>query len=178
METLSEVKTAINEEIDRIWLSEPEDIRTIRHGFFPSGVGTHGQYFSVLIMVGSETRNLAIHSLSNLVRFADSGQFSLEQLRYIAREKLRVTSNIIGFFGLRRLGEILTCFLEHIDEVDNVRELRELFADLFTLSNRYQMWLHQTFPWHLSMFFRKKTPEQVEEDLSIVKRLKEGRSDE
>ncbi|MBW2342392.1 MAG: hypothetical protein JRF50_19025 [Deltaproteobacteria bacterium] len=63
--------------------------------------------------------------------------------------------------------------MRHIDEVNSITELRGLFADLFTLSNRYQMWLHQTFPWHLSIFFPQKTLNKVQEDLGIAQRLEE-----
>jgi len=173
MDTLSELKASIREEIENIWINEPEDVRTIRHGFFPSGAGVYDQYFSVLVMLGGEARSLAIHTFSNLVTFADSGQFDLEQLRYMAKEMLRITSGVIGYFGLNRLGEILTSFLRHIDEVNSITELRDLFADLFTLANRYQMWLHQTFPWHLSIFFPQKTLEKVQDDLGIAQRLRE-----
>lgn len=177
MDTLSELKTSISEEIENIWINEPEDVRTMRHGFFPGGAGVYDQYFSVLVMVGSEARSLAIHTFSNLVTFADSGQFTLEQLRHMAKGMLRITSGVIGYFGLKRFGEILTSFLKHIDEVDSITELRDLFADLFTLSNRYQMWLHQTFPWHLSIFFPQKTLKKVQEDLAIAQSLTEERVD-
>ena len=173
MDTLSELKASIREEIENIWIDEPEDIRTIRHGFFPSGAGVYDQHFSVLVMVGSEARGLAIHTFSNLVTFADSGQFDLEQLKYMAKEMLRITSGVIGYFGLKRLGEILTAFLNHMNEVISITELRDLFADLFTLSNRYQMWLHQTFPWYLSVFFPTKTLEIVQADLDIAQALSE-----
>ena len=62
----------------------------------------------------------------------------------------------------------MSAFLELIDQVGSIEELRDLFADLFTLSNRYQMWLHQTFPWRLSMFFPQKSLEKVQEDLHIA----------
>lgn len=170
MDTLSDLKASIREEIERIWTREPEDVCAMRRGLFPSGAGVYDQYFSVLVMVGSETRNLAIHIFSNLVTFSDSGEFSVEQLQFLAKEMLRVTSGVMGFFGLKRLGEILTSFLKHIDEIDSITELRDLFADLFTLTNRYQMWLHQTFPWHLSVFFQKKNLETIQEDLAIAKK--------
>ena len=53
----------------------------------------------------------------------------------------------------------------------DLKELQALFEDLFTLSNRYQMWLHQTFPWKLSVFFPKKTLKDIQEDLVIAQRL-------
>ena len=171
MNNLSELKDAIRNEIEAIWVEEPEDVRTIRRGFFPSGAGNYNQYFSVLVMLGSETRNLAIHSFSNLVTFSESGEFDIQQLKYMTKEMLRVTTGVMGYFGLKRLGEILTSFLNQLDGVEELHELRDLFKDLFTLSNRYQMWLYQTFPWHLSVFFPKKTLDEVQEDLAIVQKL-------
>jgi hypothetical protein len=166
---LDGVRQAARGEIERIWLNEPEDVAALRKGFIPSGAGAYGQYFSVLVMLGSEVRGLAIHAFSNLVTFAGSGRYDLAQLKDMAREMLRVTVGVVGYFGLRRFGRILGDFLEHLDEAASVAELQGLFEDLFTLSNRYQMWLHQTFPWHLSVFFPKRTLDQAEADLQIAR---------
>jgi len=171
IDNLTELKKTIKAEIDTIWADEPDDVRKMRRGFFPSGAGVYNQYFSVLVMAGSEARNLAIHSFSNLVALADSSHFNLEQLKILTQEMLRLTAGVIGYFGLERLGMILSSFLNNLEEIETKSELQELFADLFTLTNRYQMWLYQTFPWHLSVFFEKNTKEQVEADLEIAERL-------
>jgi Cucumopine synthase C-terminal helical bundle domain len=171
MKTVSELQSAIRAEIDAIDLDEPQDVRFIRRGFFPSEAGAYGQYFSVLVMLGSEVRNLAIHAFSNLVAFSRSDRFSLDQLKTMAREMLRVTTGVVAYFGLRRLAEILCAFLELLDEVKDKDELKGLFEELFTLCNRYQMWLHQTFPWHLGVHFPKKTKAQLEQDRQIARIL-------
>ena len=171
MNTLEELHEAIRDEIDGIWTKEPEDIRALRRGFMPSGAGVYGQYFTVLVMLGSEMRSLAIHTFSGLVSFVDSERFNLEQLKYMTKEQLRVTSGVLEYFGLRRFGDILNAFLKHLDAVENLSELRELLQDMFTLTNRYQMWLYQTFPWHLSVFFPKKTIGDVNLDMTISQNL-------
>ena len=172
MDTLASLKKTIREEIEKIWVNEPDDVAAIRLGFFPSGAGVYNQHFTVLIMLGSEARSLAIHTFSGLIAFADSGKFSLDQLKYLTKEMLRMTSGVMGYFGLRRFGDILDSFLKHLDEVDSITELHDLFEDLFTLTNRYQMWLYQTFPWYLSVLFPKKTPEDAQEYFSIAEKLK------
>jgi hypothetical protein len=169
---MKELKETIKTEIEAIWSDEPNDVRRMRRGFYPSGAGVYNQYFSVLVMAGSEARNLAIHSFSNLVALSESDSFSLEQLKIMTREILRLTAGVIGYFGLERLGMILNSFLNNLDEIETKSELQKVFKDLFTLSNRYQLWLYQTFPWHLSVFFQKNSKEQVEEDIEIVKQLK------
>ena len=174
MNDLMALKKTIKAEIDSIWTEEPDDVRKMRRGFFPSGAGVYNQCFSVLVMAGSEVRNLSIHSFSNLVALSDSNHFSLEQLKIMTREMLRLTAGVIGYFGLERLGMILNSFLNSLGEIANKTELQELLSDLFTLTNRYQMWLHQTFPWHLSVFFPKNTKNQVEADLEIANRLEQS----
>src|SRR5262245_36565012 len=44
-----EVKAEIERQIDRIWISEPDEIRKIRWGVIDSGAGSGGQSFSVLV---------------------------------------------------------------------------------------------------------------------------------
>lgn len=171
MQSLVELKKEIIEETEKIWIDEPQDVRAIRHGFFPSGAGVYDQYFSVLVMLGSETRNLAIHTFSTLVNFAQSEKLELDQLKYMTREMLRVTSGVLAYFGLKKLGEIISNFLLLLEEIEDKKEFRTIVQDLFTLSNRYQMWLYQTFPWHLSVFFPKNNQEKVKEEQTILKNL-------
>jgi hypothetical protein len=169
-EGIRAVQESVRREIERIWLDEPEDVAALRRGFVPSGAGAYGQYFSVLVMLGGEVRGLAVHSFSNLLAFSRSGRFDLAQLKEMTREMLRVAAGVVGYFGLRRFGGLLGGFLAHLDEVDHVDQLTPLFEDLFTLSNRYQMWLHQTFPWRLAVFFPKRTPAQAEAELETARR--------
>ncbi len=173
MDRPTALKDAVRQETDRIWLHEPEDVRALRLGLLPSGAGVYDQVFSVIVMLGGEARNLAIHGFSNLVTFAESGRFDLDQLRYLTRETLRVTAGVIGYFGLRRLGRLLEEFLACLDEIDDPEAMKELLEEFFTLSNRYQMWLHQTFPWHLAVHFPRRTPEELEEALKIARRLQD-----
>ena len=45
------VKDEIEEEIDRIWWQEPEEITMSRLGIFPSGAGTDGQVLGNLLFL-------------------------------------------------------------------------------------------------------------------------------
>lgn len=171
MRSLAKLKKAIMEETEKIWVDEPQDVKEVRHGYLPSGAGVYDQYFSVLVMLGSETRNLAIHTFSSLTDFARSDRFDLDQLKYMTREMLRVTSGVLAYFGLKRLGEIISSFLLLLEDIEDKNEFQTMVEDLFTLSNRYQMWLYQTFPWHLSVLFPKFDPKQAAENQAILQQL-------
>ena len=171
MHSLAELKKAIIQETKKIWVDEPDDVKAIRHGFFPSGAGVYDQYFSVLVMLGSETRNLSIHTFSSLIDFSRSDKFDLDQLKYMTGEMLRVTNGVLAYFGLKKLGEIISSFISLLEDIQDKNEYETLVEDLFTLSNRYQMWLYQTFPWHLSVFFPKNDKGKVEENQAVLKNL-------
>lgn len=173
MDRAGALKEAVRQETERIWLHEPEEVRALRLGLVASGAGVYGQVFSVIVMLGGEARNLAIHGFSNLVSFAASGRFDLDQLRYLTRETLRVTAGVIGYFGLKRLGGLLGEFLACLDEIDDTETMKALLEEFFTLSNRYQMWLHQTFPWHLAVHFPRRSPQELEEALELARRLED-----
>jgi hypothetical protein len=51
-----EVKNEIEEEIDRIWWDEPEEVTMSRLGIFPSGAGTDGQVLGNLLFLVADTQ--------------------------------------------------------------------------------------------------------------------------
>jgi Cucumopine synthase C-terminal helical bundle domain len=44
-----EAKAEIDRQVERVWLSEPEEIQKIRWGIIDSGAGTGQQSFTVLV---------------------------------------------------------------------------------------------------------------------------------
>jgi hypothetical protein len=156
---LEELKAEIEREIEKIWLDEPYDIYALKKGYLPSGAGIYDQYFSVLVMLGGEMRALGIHIFADLIEFARSSDFTLSQLKIMAKRMLKIDCNVIGYFGLRDYGEILNKFYMLIDDISTKEEFQSILGLMFTLTNRYQIWMHQIFPWGLSMFFKKRDPD-------------------
>ncbi|MEW5919861.1 MAG: hypothetical protein AB1796_02695 [Bacillota bacterium] len=158
----------INAELEAIWLTEPPDLQRFRLGLLDTGAGVDNQYFTVWVMLGSEVRNLGVHSLADLRVFAVRQEFTLEMLKMMTRQMTGVGRGVIGYFGLKRYGELLNKFVASLDEVKAREEYCSLLDAMFTLTNRYQLWLHQTFPWYLAVHFPKVTPEQLRESLQLT----------
>ncbi|MDR2136807.1 MAG: hypothetical protein LBO68_00840 [Synergistaceae bacterium] len=150
------LKEDIERHLEEIWLDEPRDIADVRRGYFPEGAGIYGQYFSVLVMLGGEMRALGVHIFSDLLKFmADENLFSLVQLKKMIWEMLSIDAGVVGYFGLKEYGKLLVRYRELSQTIESKEDLKALTESLFALTNRYQLWMHQIFPWGLSQYFKK-----------------------
>lgn len=161
--TIGELIGEIKKEIENIWIDEPQDIFNIKNGYLGSDAGVYEQYFTPFVMLGGEMRCLGFHTFADLNDFSKRSEFTLDILKIMTKRMLEVDLGVISFFGLRKYGEILTNFNDLIDIICTKEEYQEIIKLMFTLTNRYQMWLHQIFPWGYCMFMKKKTPEDYKE---------------
>ncbi|MDR2527780.1 MAG: hypothetical protein LBD04_02005 [Synergistaceae bacterium] len=152
--------TALRQDAERhleeIWLDEPRDVASVRSGRLPSGAGIYGQYFSVLVMLGGEMRALGVHIFSDLLKFMVDEAFTLPLLRKMIWEMLAIDAGVVGYFGLRDYGALLVRYRDISQAIEDREALRQLTESMFSLTNRYQMWMHHIFPWGLSEGFKKE----------------------
>jgi Cucumopine synthase C-terminal helical bundle domain len=142
-------------ETDAIWLSEPEDVRALRLGVIASDAGVYGQYFSPWVMVTGLVRSLGVVELASLLRLSSNPTFTAVHLSTLLRELLSLSLGVIGYFGLPRLGATLQAVHACIGEIEQQSDFAQLLAVLLTYVNRYNQWLHLTFPWYLGVLFPK-----------------------
>ena len=77
-----EVKNEIEEEIDRIWWQEPEEVIMSRLGIFPSGAGTDGQVLGNLLFLVSDTQAMGWWTIEPAIRSAIADPlFTLEHCK-------------------------------------------------------------------------------------------------
>ncbi|MCC7447352.1 MAG: hypothetical protein IT324_08055 [Anaerolineae bacterium] len=155
LDTWQAVLNHLETETNAIWLAEPEDVRALRLGVNASDAGVYGQYFSPWIMVTGLTRSLAVVELASLVRLCRNPAFSVEHLATMLREMLRLSLGVIGYFGLPRLGASLRAVDQTVGQITGRDDFTRFIGGLLTYVNRYNLWLHQTFPWYLGTLFPK-----------------------
>lgn len=167
---LAEFRDRVKMEIEEIWVDEPRDIYFLKKGYAPSGAGIHNQYFTTTVMLSGEMRALGIHVFPDLLKFARSGAFTIDQLRTMTGTMLQIDLGVVAYFGLRKYGDTLKDYEQLIPEIDTVDDYVDITNEMFTLTNRYQLWLHQIFPWHLSIHFPKAEPEKLKQLLNEIER--------
>ena len=165
--TWQDVLAHIEDETAAIWINEPEDVRALRLGVQTSDAGVYGQYFSPWVMVTGLVRSLAVVDLSALNRLAYSSLFSLPQLRTLLHEMLSVLLGVVSYFGLPQLGAALDAVERTVDQIERLEDFQRFIAALLTYVNRYNLWLHQTFPWRLGTLFPKPDLSDVHSVLNL-----------
>ena len=159
----------LEKQINEIWLDEPHDIFCIKNGYLGSEAGCDGQFFSPLVMLSGEIRCLGTHIFADLSVFCRQEQFTLDLLKIMLKRMISTDVGVIGFFGLRSYGETLKNLDALIEKIESKSQFEELIDKMFTLTNRYQMWLHQIFPWGFGKFMPRRSPEQFAEIAAKLK---------
>ena len=161
------VLTHLQQETDAIWLVEPEDVRALRLGVQTSNAGVYGQYFSPWVMVSGLVRSLAVAEIASLVRQCNNPAFTAEHLRTMLADMLKITVGVTAFFGLPQLGHTLEAVAATCEQIESKEEFRAFAHSLFTYVNRYNLWLHQSFPWRLGILFPKARTDHAQSVLNL-----------
>ena len=162
-EKLAALQDEIEEHIQEIWVQEPRDILYIKNGYIQSGAGIKEQYFTTMVMLSGEVRALGVHIFPDLLFYAKSGDYSLEQLIHMTERSLQIDLGVVGYFGLEKYGNLLQKYFEVLECIENKEEYITVTQGMFTLTNRYQLWMHQIFPWYLAVHFPKADIEKRKE---------------
>jgi len=173
-DTIPQFIESVDRQIQEIWLDEPHDIYCIKNGYLGSEAGCDGQYFSPLVMLSGEIRCLGTHIFADLAVFCGQDGFTLDLLKTMLKTMISTDVGVVAFFGLRVYGETLKNLDKLIEQIESKAQFKEIVDKMFTLTNRYQMWLHQIFPWGFGKFMPRRSPEQYAE---IAAKLNSGRKE-
>lgn len=142
-------------ETERIWLHEPQDSRELRTGRSNTEAGVAGQYFSPWVMVTGLIRGLSVVDVAALKRLSANGKMTPQQLAELLSELLLVTAGVTSYFGLPELGGMLKAVRASCPRFTDAAELGAFLSAFSTYLNRYNLWLHQGFPWRLGEQFTR-----------------------
>jgi hypothetical protein len=154
--TATELTAFLSSEIDRIWLSEPRDARALRTGRAATHAGVGKQYFSPWVMAAGLVRGLAVVDVPAVRRFVAAERLDARSAADLLAELLRVPAGVLAYFGLPELGAVLDVVRASCPRFGDRGELRRLLDAFGTYSNRYNLWLHQGFPWRLGDGFPRE----------------------
>lgn len=158
-----QLKKEIEDEIQAIWLKEPDEIKKLRMGLIDSGAGSYGQYFTTYFFVDGEVRALGYLSLTTILGAIGDSEFELPHIYKLSKSLLPVCAEFLEFSGLTKLGEFIRRYLAIMEEIDSREELKELVRSLVLYVNRMHGWVHFYAPWGLGTQFQFKTEEDVKE---------------
>ncbi|MES0325994.1 MAG: hypothetical protein ABUK18_08970 [Candidatus Bathyarchaeia archaeon] len=168
------VKDMIEDEIDRIFWDEPEEITMCKNGIFPSGASVGGQVLGNLVFLIADTQAMgwkcAKPTVSTAIKDPDMG---LEVCKKIWRYSTLHIAKMLGdeaspgcpapWLNLPNLYKFSTAINRVLPEVKTKDELEDLLWSWFNYVDCLNRWFFLVFPWHLGKEFQIVKPEDIAE---------------
>ncbi len=165
----TEVKDALELEIDRIWWDEPEEVRMARNLDFPSGAGTAGQALGNLFFLVCDTQALGWWTAEPAIKAALADPtFDVEQCKRMWKYMSVHMAKLMGdvdpptcpapWLNMPKLVAYCDDVVEAFETIHTKEELADLLWSWCNYVNRLNKWFFLIFPWHLGDQFPAKGP--------------------
>ncbi len=169
-----EVKAMIEDEIDRIFWDEPEEITMCKKGVFPSGASVGGQVLGNMVFLIADTQAMgwkcAKPTVSAAIKDPDMG---LEVCKKIWRYSTLHIAKMLGneappgcpapWLNVPNLYKFSKAIERVLPEVKTKDELEDLLWSWFNYVDCLNRWFFLVFPWHLGKEFQIVKPEDITE---------------
>jgi hypothetical protein len=142
-----EVIDAIQNEMERIWVVPPLEVLDIHDGRIRSRAGSYDQYFATLVFVNGETRPLGYCAMGGLIKSCVSSDISLDTLRQITPNFIRVPAEFLSYCGFEALFRFTQDTLRVLGALETKDEYVSLLSTLALYTNRLNGWNLHYFPW-------------------------------
>ncbi len=134
-------------ETQRIWIDPPEELLDIHSGKIRSGAGSRGQYFTTMLFVNGEQRPFGYGALGGLVKSCFNTDLSVEALKQIAGNFIKVPAEFLGYCGLDKQWAFTQRTLAVLKEVQSKSDFLQLMSALGLYANCLNGWNLHYFPW-------------------------------
>lgn len=162
-DTVTGLIAELEAETERIWLTEPDEIKAMRLGVYTSDAGSYGQYFSNLVFINGDMRALSTWiTPAVVVRALDAEDFSLEQCKELFSWVNLVNVDFLAYCGFVTFGEFVHRIVAVFGEIDTKQELAALLNAWYAYANRLYLWVHHSFPWGLGTAYPKLSADDLE----------------
>jgi hypothetical protein len=144
---VDELVREIVEETRRIWIDPPQELLDIHAGRITSGAGSRGQYFTTMLFVNGEQRPFGYGAIGGLVRSCFNTDLSLDALKQIAGNFIKVPAEFLGYCGLDKQWDFTQRTVAILKEVRSKSDFVNLMSALGTYANCLNGWNLHYFPW-------------------------------
>ena len=170
MKHWKQVKDDIEDDLDRIFWDEPEEVTMCKNGVFPSGASVDNQVLGNLVFLIADTQAMGWKSAAPAMRaILRDPAFSLEQSKRMWRYSTLHIAKMLGseappgcpapWLNLPKLYQFSREIDEALSTVKTKEELEDLLWSWFNYVNCLNRWFFLTFPWHLGKEFPRVKPE-------------------
>lgn len=137
----------VYKEINKTFVTAPKELVDIFTGKEQKGVGPYNQYFSTLVFVNGEVRQLGYNALGGVLKVASDKKVDLQSIRSIVSPFCKVAAEFLGYVGLKKLHSFVEEAIVLSKEIDSREDMIELFKAVTTYTSQLHGWTLCYFPW-------------------------------
>lgn len=137
----------VYKEINKTFVTAPKELVDIFTGKEQKGVGPYNQYFSTLVFVNGEVRQLGYNALGGVLKVASDKKVDLRSLKRIIVPFCKVAAEFLGYVGLKKLHSFVEEAIVLSKEIDSREDMIELFKAVTTYASQLHGWTLCYFPW-------------------------------
>lgn len=161
--TLEQLRDAIVAETDRIWSTEPDEIRAMRLGVYPSECGSYGQYFSNMVFINGDMRALSTWITPKVVlQSLAHDDFTLEQCQSIFSWINMVNSDFLAYANMVTFARFIRAIVDSYPQMKTKEDMFGLVEAWYGYANRLYFWVHSAFPWGVGLAFPRLTRDDAD----------------
>ncbi|MBI1982325.1 MAG: hypothetical protein HYS68_01955 [Candidatus Levybacteria bacterium] len=144
---LEDLVNRIYDECEFIWMTPPKDLMNIHKGKIKSEAGSYNQYFSTMVFVNGEVRQLGYNAFGGLLKSFSNQKISLRVAKELPQPFSEVAAGFLGYCGLEKLNQFTQEALIFSKKARSKKELTQLYNALCIYANRLHGWSLHYFPW-------------------------------
>lgn len=167
-----QIKNEIEDELDKIWFDEPEEVTMSKMGVFPGNAGTDGQYFTNLFFLVCDTQAMSWWSMApGMSCILNDDSFTLDHakktFKFFNHEMARLMGDQYGeacpapWLNLPKIWNWTLDIEAAYDTIETKEDFKSLLWSWFNYVERIHRWFYNIFPWELGYHMKKQ-------DISIL----------
>jgi hypothetical protein len=151
---LNEIIDRLNAETDRVWLTEPDEVKRLRAGYSPLGSGAGGQNFSNMVFVNGDMRALSTWITPGvMLRALQDETYTLKQCQDLFAWINMVNVDFLAYAGFTTFAGLTHEIVRYFPTMKTKEDFQRVLEAWYPYANRMYYWVHQMFPWGLGVAF-------------------------
>ena len=163
MTKLETLRKEIDDANAAIWTTEPDEVRAMRLGVFPSEAGSEGQYFANMVFINGYMRALSTWiTPAMILECIKDDTFTLQQCQKLFANINLVNVDLLAYLGFVKFASFARGIIELYPEMKSKQDFDDILKSWYAYANRMYFWVHHMFPWGIGDAFPRVTNDDLE----------------
>ena len=153
MGTWRELMDRIDRETERIWLTEPEELKALRLGLLKSKPGAYDQWWTALDFANGTIRDFSMYTMYPLLKSAMDGCMTLDQLKVLVKNMHPPVTDYLRYSNYLTLDAYDREFISLLDTFDTKEEFIEFYKTYVKYTNKLAAWSYHYMTWEVMALY-------------------------